>query len=81
MCGHDYAHFIFIAIEKEPPYAVALYRLKQEAIDLGQKEIALLLPLYKTCSEANSWPSYPQTVTDVGLPTYAYKQETESFNL
>lgn len=52
--------FIFIAIEKEPPYAIAIYIIDQASIDKGVKEFKQLLASLKECMEKDEWPSYEE---------------------
>ena len=76
-CGRDYDHFVFVCVEKSPPYSVAIYRLFEDSLELGRKEIRQLLNLYKKCSESGEWPGYPDHVQDVSLPAWAVKQTQE----
>lgn len=69
-CGH----YTIIAIEKEPPYESATYRLTEQAIDAGWQQIEPLLDIYAECAEKNDWPGYPDEVKDIGLPPYAWGQ-------
>jgi hypothetical protein len=67
-------HFVHIAIEKEPPYAVAVYRLTEGAIQAGEQELLPLLALYAECTESGVFPAYPDEVQDIALPNYAWSQ-------
>jgi exodeoxyribonuclease VIII len=67
-------HFVFIVVEKSPPYAVSVLNLAEEAIDLGRATYQTLLPLYRQCVEFDSWPAYPEGITTVELPPWAAKQ-------
>lgn len=73
-------HFVIIAVEKEPPYAVAVYRLTEGAIDAGREQLASLLARYADCVERNEWPSYPDEVQDIALPHYAWAQIDEELS-
>lgn len=50
--------FIFIAVEKNPPYAVAIYQLSEEILEQGRSAYKAGLRTYKNCLEKNYWPSY-----------------------
>lgn len=65
-------HFVIIAVEKDPPYAVAVYRLTEGALEAGQEQIRQLLRRYAECMATNSWPAYPEEVTDIALPPWAW---------
>ena len=70
-------HFVLIAIEKEPPYAVAVYRLTEGAIDAGAEQMRALLARYRVCRETGEWPGYPDEVQDIALPPWAWAQAAE----
>lgn len=66
----DIKTFIYVAIEKEAPYAVAVYQLDEMALAHGATLFKRNLREIKQCIDANTWPSYP-TAT-ISLPSYAY---------
>lgn len=72
--GLDAEHFVIIAVEKEPPYAVAVYRLTEGALDAGREQVRALLATYAMCEALGMWPAYPEDVRDVALPAYAWSQ-------
>lgn len=72
--GKKLSNYAIIAIEKSAPFCLAVYRLKDEAIELGRDENRKLLKLYSECKNSNKWQGYPELITDVGLPTWAEKQ-------
>ena len=61
--------FVFIAVEKEPPYAVGIYVLDEEVIDYGIRKLENLLVKYSECLQDNKWPSYP--IQTILLPKWA----------
>lgn len=70
----EYRHHIVIAQEKEPPYAVAAYRIRDDAIEAGLEEIANLLPRYAECHATGVWPGYATEFVDVSLPPWTWAQ-------
>src|SRR5690606_5815050 len=66
--------FVFIAIEKDPPYAVAVYHVRGDAIQAGLDELRLLLELYARCEESSIWPGYPAEAVEIDLPPWAYRE-------
>lgn len=68
--GEAPAHFVFIAVEKEYPYAVGVYRASPDMLAAGQKLIQQDLKTFAGCLEANSWPGYPE-MSDLSLPAWA----------
>lgn len=60
-----YQNFLFICVEKSPPYAVIVYRAPMNDIyDAGLK-ISPLLELYANCLKKDEWPGYPDEVIDL----------------
>jgi hypothetical protein len=57
--------FVFIAVEKTAPYAVAVYNLAQEDINEGRREYIRLLQLYMECERQNHWPAYNPDVQEI----------------
>lgn len=72
--GVDISNYAIIAVEKDAPYSVAVYRLKNDAIELGRRENRELLQLYAKCLKENDWPAYPNFIVDIGLPAWATRQ-------
>ena len=70
----EVAHYCIIAVEKDPPYEVGVYRLTEEALNAGWKEIEPLLDVYRKCLETNEWPGFPDRVVDIALPAWAWSQ-------
>lgn len=80
LLGLEKKHFIFIAVEKEPPYAVEVYELDQESIAIGRSKYRKWIELFATCSERDEWPgyNYDQVITEISLPYWAKKLSSES---
>ena len=70
--GHAYDHFAFIAIEKEPPYLVAVYRITEEALERARTEREELLERFAECKASGNWPGYSDEVRDITLPAWAW---------
>ncbi len=67
--GTNMMNFIFVAIEKEAPYAVAVYQLDELAIHRGIEDFKKTLFEMKQCFDNNRWPTYPDSI--ITLPAYA----------
>lgn len=65
--------FIFLAVEKQPPYAIAVYVASARMLLAGRKEYARNLAAYRACRDADEWPSYPSEITPIDLPPWAEK--------
>lgn len=54
--------FVLIAVEKTPPYAVAVYALGDDFMSTGRDRRMPNLRTYANCRASGRWPSYPQTI-------------------
>lgn len=61
-------HFIFIAVEKKPPYAVGVYVLDAESVDLGRAVYRADLQRYADCVKADEWPGYGDKIQTISVP-------------
>ena len=75
--GEPVEDFAIIAVEKDPPYAVAVYRIRADALGAGRDELKPLLARYAECVRDDHWPAYPREVRDIALPPWAWKQVDE----
>lgn len=75
MCGIENATFVFIAVEKTPPYKVLCCDLDAQSVEKGSKEVRRLLELYKKCSDENKWPGYSEIMERLTLPDWALAEE------
>lgn len=64
-------HFVFIACEKDPPYAVAVYELDDESIEVGRRKYRKFLNRYMECVARDRWPGYPDEIQPLSLPAWA----------
>lgn len=69
--GKPVDEFVFVAVEKNPPYAVACYTLDAKAKQLGKNMYRRDLEKYHACRIGEEWPSY-EPMRDMELPNYAY---------
>lgn len=65
--------FYFIAIEKEAPYALAVYRASQAMLEIGREKYRAALELLSWCRRNNFWPSYQPggEIETIDLPRWA----------
>jgi hypothetical protein len=66
--------FSFIAVEKVPPFAVAVYELSPTALQVGMNALNDALELIAQCQDSNEWPAYSTAAQQIDLPAWAYKQ-------
>lgn len=68
---HDAPGYLLIAVEKEPPFAVSLLRLSDEAIAWGRHQYRRALRRFADCLATGKWPAYAEDVTEIHLPEWA----------
>lgn len=66
--------FIFIAVEKKPPYGVAVYTLTKEDLDRGRFQYEKDLTRYAHCMQTGHWFGYSESINYIELPSYARNQ-------
>lgn len=65
--------YAILAVEKEPPYAVALYTIKQEAINTAKAWCLHGLETLKKCIETGVWPSHQEgNAEEIDIPEWAH---------
>lgn len=69
--------FVFIFVEKTPPYAVACYTPADVVLEAGRMIVERDLQVLRNCYADNSWPGYASGVQPCGLPAYLMKQLEE----
>ncbi len=62
--------FIFIAVEKTPPFAVVCYQADAAMVAAGQRAVDKNLNLLASCMRVNVWPSYSSTIETLSLPRW-----------
>jgi len=69
--------FIIVAVEKDPPYAVQVFRIAPAAVQLGTREMFTALGTLQRCRLDypldQPWPAYNNEVVDLELPAWAMR--------
>lgn len=60
-----------VAIEKEPPYEIAIYPLDVGCLAVGESWWRKTLTDYAKCVRENDWPGYPRAAQPVEIPVWA----------
>jgi len=68
--------FIFIAVEKKPPYAVAVYAADEQMIEHGMKTAMCDLAKLADCKAADRWPGYSDQIEMISLPAWMTGSKT-----
>lgn len=84
--GIDVKNYVIIAVESEPPHAVALYSLTEKQrmesaflignprpspVEYGNHQLMRLLDLYERCEATGQWPGYSEKPEPISLPKWA----------
>lgn len=62
--------FVFIAVEKKPPYLVNVFYMPPDVIDFGRRIYRNDLQTYMDCRQNNKWPGYDQRIKPLNLPSW-----------
>ncbi|AKV03169.1 Exodeoxyribonuclease VIII [Labilithrix luteola] len=71
MAGIEIEDFVFVAVEKQPPYACAVYTLDDEAVFKGREAVDRNLRSLRDCIEVDEWPAYGNGIKKLSLPRWA----------
>jgi len=74
--------WLWIAVEKEAPYAVAVYELAHDDLMLGRETALRWLEQWRACERSGIWPGYGDAIQSIQLPAWARASEpyTEDSN-
>lgn len=72
--GEHPKYWMFLAVEKKPPYAVGLYYLPAEAVNLGGLLARRDLNRIAYCKQHNHWPDHATEVRELELPGWYMRQ-------
>lgn len=60
--------FVFIAVEKKAPYAVGVYVLREEDVELGRLQYIADVQTYAECQRTGVYPAYSEKIESLALP-------------
>lgn len=66
--------FLFIAVEKEAPFACSCYLADHDMIVAGYRENEHDLARIAECEKTGVWPGYPTGISQIGLPEWKKRQ-------
>lgn len=72
--GKAPSDFVFVLVEKNPPFGVAVVRLTKEAVEAARGQVDKALALWQHCEKSGIWPGYGGGVITVDLPAWQYKK-------
>lgn len=63
-------HFVFVAIEKEPPYAIGVYTLDERWHQAAYVRVRRLMATMRECVASNDWPGYFASIKTLEMPPW-----------
>lgn len=69
--GLPVKHFVFLAVEKTAPYAVATYTLDEAGIAAGFSKARAAIDTLAHCVTTKTWPGYDVGIQTIDWPTWA----------
>lgn len=65
--------FAFLTVEKDKPFAFAVYELPPSIVEEGRAMMRQALNTYAECRKANRWPAYGEGVQELEFKRWAYR--------
>ncbi len=72
-CGLKAQSFNIIAVEREAPYGVAVYRVADEVMQAADRQISKALAIWAECDKTKHYPGYGDGVAELSVPPWAWK--------
>ncbi|MCW6003932.1 PD-(D/E)XK nuclease-like domain-containing protein [Micromonospora sp. CPCC 205371] len=78
--GDESADFVFVFVEKTPPYLVQVVRLDDQALAIGAARNRQALEIFRDCNESGMWPGYDDSdIAVISLPAWAARKYEELY--
>lgn len=71
--GLEKMNFNIIAIEKEEPFGMAIYKIGDESLAKATRDMDEAFFRLERAMETNEWPGYTEEVQEINLPRWALK--------
>ena len=65
--------FLWVVVEKDPPYAVAVYEADPDALQLGRDDYRKHLRMFAECIQTGKWPGYGDGIEYASVPAWAFR--------
>lgn len=79
--GGHVDQFVFVVVEKEPPYLTASFVLGREYLEMGYAAAAEARRLFAAGIETGHWPGYPQELQIAIPPNWAVYDHNEGLGV
>lgn len=70
---------VFVAVEKEPPYLVAVHQLSMQWAEMGHTKAGRARELYAACTASGVWPGYSNEVQMLTPPVWSVFEFEETY--
>jgi len=74
--GGEVEDFIFIVVERDPPFAHALFQFEPDERSMGSRIIHRNLEIYRHCKATGRWPGFSERVSRFRFPEWVHTKES-----
>lgn len=67
--------FVIVAVEKDAPHQVGVYRIDDESVEQGRRECRRLLARYAEAARSGKWTGYSDKIETIGLPAWGFDRD------
>jgi hypothetical protein len=67
--------FYVVACEPGPVFAVTVFHVPMDVIELGRSQYRRALKQLESCRESGKWPAYSESIVNLQLPVWAFNGE------
>lgn len=76
--GFHYNSFLFVCVESNEPYSIAVYYADQEMMDAGRMEYRRCMEIYHQHKQQNQWPGLnDDKISPISIPYWAMRKVEE----
>lgn len=75
--GIDASNFIFVPVEKTPPFTPHVFNVVPRVMDAGRKLMRELMQTYAQCLDTGNWPGYGDNIEDIDLNDWDMRELEE----
>lgn len=76
LLGED-PFFVFFIVERKPPYAVRVFQIHQEGLEVARTEYKRALERFAQCKQTGGWPQYEERIEVIKLPRWILEPKDE----
>ncbi len=80
-CEIDEVPFVFLVVESEPPYDVAIFEPCPESRQAAHEDVKRLLAQLAECTTRNHWPGRYEGVRVLSAPRYVPMDEDDEWQI